>query len=503
MSEKEPMNPQIERKQAEKPFSLSVDLGTSSVKTAVFDLYGRMVKGSYFHQPVVLFTQADGTAVIEADALLESVWDCIDRTLECIGSHANKIAAVGISTFVSNILGVDSFNQAATPIYTYTDTRPAAEARLLKQIFDESTYHQRTGCFFHPSYLPARFAWLYRTQPDLINSKLRWMTVGEYMFLKLFARTVVSYSVASWSGLLDWRCLAWDEEILTHIALSAENLSDLTDIDQPLLGLQPPFSRRWSVLKDIPWFPAVGDGAAANIGSGSYHPDRIALTMGSTTAMRVVLPGAIESIPAGLWNYRLDRDHILLGGALSEGGNIFSWLKKTLRFDDSSDLEALLLSAPADQHGLTFLPLLAGERSPGWKAEARGAITGLSLASSAEDIFVAALEGVAYRIELIYALLKPILIQDHLIVANGGALIQSPAWVRIIANVLGRPIILSDVVEASARGVAMLALKNIGAVRQLDEFPDFIGGRFDPDPEKRAIYSAAIERQVRLYESLI
>ena len=72
----------------------------------------------------------------------------------------------------------------------------------------------------------------------------------------------------------------------------------------------------------------------------------------------------------------------------------------------------------------------------------------------------------------------------------------------MIANVLGCPIILSEVLEASARGVALLALKNIGAVPQLEDFPNFIGRRFDPDPEKHALYAAAIRRQGQSYESL-
>jgi gluconokinase len=496
------MNSSIDLEKSNAPFVLSIDIGTSSVKTAVFDLQGRLIKGSIFHMPVDLITKADGTVVVEADPLLESVWSCIDSTLRSIGEEGNKLAAVGCSTFVSNILGVGENGQAATPIYTYADTRPAEEVKLLKEKYDEVSVHQRTGCVFHPSYLPARFCWLERTQPDLLASSLRWMSIGEYMFLKLFASTAVSYSVASWSGLLDWRRLDWDKELLESLPLHAESLSNLVDINQPFAGLHLPFSERWSVLKNIPWFPAIGDGAAANIGSGCYQPDRVTLTMGSTTAMRLVLPDNIPSIPSGLWNYRLDRDHTLLGGALSEGGNIFAWLRKTLRFGEDIDLEAMLRAAPADQHGLTFLPLLAGERSPGWKGETRGAIVGLSLASTPEDIFIAAHESVAYRIGQIYALLKPLLDVEHLIVANGGALVHSPAWVQMISDVLGRTISMSEMDEASARGAAMLAIKNIGAAYNLKDFPAFTGREFVPDLGKHVIYTAAIQRQKRLYKSL-
>ncbi len=126
----------------------------------------------------------------------------------------------------------------------------------------------------------------------------------------------------------------------------------------------------------------------------------------------------------------------------------------------------------------------------------------MSLASTPQAIFVAAHEGVAYRIGQIYALLSPMLEVGHDIVANGGALVRSPAWVQMVADVLGRTIRLSDVEEASARGAAMLALKNMGAVSSLPDFPAFIGRRFDPDPEKHAIYAAGKERQESLYKAL-
>src|SRR5689334_12427881 len=79
-------------------------------------------------------------------------------------------------------------------------------------------------------------------------------------------------------------------------------------------------------------------------------------------------------IPRGLWCYRLDRQRLLMGGALSNGGDVYAWLKRSLVFP--RDLEARLESAEPGKHGLTVLPFLAGERSPYWRADLRGAITG-------------------------------------------------------------------------------------------------------------------------------
>ncbi len=184
--------------------------------------------------------------------------------------------------------------------------------------------------------------------------------------------------------------------------------------------------------------PAIGDGAAANIGSGCISPCQVALTMGSTTAIRAIVEQPTQHVPNGLWCYRVDRRRSLAGGALSEGGSLFAWLKNVLRLTDPAELEAELNSLPPDGHGLTVLPFLAGERSPGWQGHARATIHGISQATTALEILQAGMEAVAGRIALVFEILAALLPEDLQIVAGGGAIHNSPAWLQIITDVLGR-----------------------------------------------------------------
>ena len=256
-------------------------------------------------------------------------------------------------------------------------------------------------------------------------------------------------------------------------------------------------------MKDVPWFPSIGDGAAANLGSGCISRDKLALTLGTSTALRVVLSDDISVIPEGLWCYRVDHNDSLLGAAMSEGGSVFDWLQSILRLEEISQLEADLRAMPPDAHGLTFLPLISGERSPGWVAEARGAILGLSQATKPADIVRAALEGVAIRILLVYELLRAALPDQPRIIASGGAIQHSLAWAQIIADALGQTITLSGNPEASARGVAMLGFRSLGIAADLQEFPFLTGRSFQPDMRHYEIYQAAFERQQVLYNHVI
>ena len=255
------------------------------------------------------------------------------------------------------------------------------------------------------------------------------------------------------------------------LPIHIEQLSPLVDVDKPWHNLSQEYSRRWPALQNVPWFPPVGDGAAANIGSGCVAEDKLALTMGTTTALRIVLLRDVPQIPRGLWCYRVDRQAMLLGGALSEGGGVLEWLQRLLRIDQVDDLDTALSTLQPDGHNLTFLPLLSGERSPGWVGQARGAIYGLSQATGPLDVLRAGMEGVAFRIRIVWDLLRGMLPDPPEIIASGGAIQRSPAWAQIIADVLGQPIILSGTPEASARGVAMLAFRSLGLVADFKGVP--------------------------------
>ncbi len=493
----------ISMAQAEEPFVLTIDVGTSSIRSSLFDRLGRSIVGTDAREPVEIMTTPEGASEADPDLILERVFRCIDSVVKKASFLSQKVEAIASCTFVGNILGVDRHNRAITPLTTYADTRAYGEVAGLRAELDESEIHDRTGCPFHPSYLPAHFRWFAKTKPDLFARVSRWMTIGEYMELKLFGDCAVSYSVASWSGLLNRYDLVWDEDLLKALPITKDQLSPLVDANRFRRGLRPEFARRWPTLRNLAWFPASGDGATANIGSGCLSPERVALTVGTTSALRAVVDFPIPYIPKGLWCYRVDSRRSLPGGALSEGGSLLSWLKETLNLQNISELDRALAKIEPDSHGLTILPFLAGERAPGWAGHARGTIHGLSLATTPLEILKAGLEAVAYRIAIVFELLRQLLPSEPQIVASGGALLHSPSWLQIMADTLGRPVAISEVREASARGAALLALEALGIFKDLREAPSFVGEVLEPDLRNHERYLKAIERQKSLYGKLI
>jgi gluconokinase len=178
-------------------------------------------------------------------------------------------------------------------------------------------------------------------------------------------------------------------------------------------------------------------------------------------------------------------------------------MRETLSLGTDADATERALGAmEADAHGLTILPFWAGERSTGWHASARGAILGLTMHTEAIHILRAAMEAVAYRFGLIADALKDFAAPARF-VASGDALQSSQTWTQIIADVLGQPLSLSGVREASSRGAVLLALEAAGAIASIRDVPAPLLKTYEPDMARHARYRAALERQQSYYESLI
>jgi gluconokinase len=273
--------------------------------------------------------------------------------------------------------------------------------------------------------------------------------------------------MASSTGLLDLRARTWDQELLELLGVDEERLPRIADEG------------------------AVIDGVCSNLGAGCVGPARAALMVGTSGALRLLREDDAPRPRPGLFLYLHSGGRIAEGGALSDGGNLHRWLDDTLAPAEPGSIA----DRPPDAHGLTFLPLLGGERSPGWRTAATGAVIGLRLDTTAEDIRQAAMEAVALR----FAELADLLPEVKEIVATGGALAADRDWVQIVADALERPVEISAVEEASLRGAAIVALERLGCKAE----PARVREVVEPRPERFEALRAARIRQRALYELLI
>jgi len=451
---------------------LAIDAGTSSARAARFDMTGRRLPRSLAQSAVALRTDRGGKAVLEADDWLETISGCVREAMNA------QVSAVGMSCFWHSLLGVDASGRALTPIYTWADSRCRADAAALREEFDERDVHAETGCMLRASFWPAKLRWLRRTEPALFRRVEKWISPAEWLQWRLTGTATCATGMATGTGLFDPTAQRWSTRMLDACGIREEQLLPISDeaVD-------------WNGVR---WFPGIGDGAASNLGSGATEHGLAAINIGTSAALRVMREGRTVKPPFGLFGYRVDAKRFLVGGAVSNAGNLHAWCIRELKLPrDLAEVESELAGRRAPEHGLTVLPFWTAERAPRWNEEDTGSIFGLRQSTTAVDILQAIVEAFYYRL----AAIADEIARDGApkwIVSGGG--MKSRAALKRLANVLGQPVYLNPEPEASLRGAAVLAIERLGGRPAALK----LGQPALPDEEIHERYREARAEQLRL-----
>jgi len=450
---------------------LALDLGTSSTRSALFDARGTRFAGTTAQRTYRLATDADGRAELDPEEVLAALTACIDETLAARAADpalsAQPIAAVGTSCFWHSLVGVDVDGDPLTPIVTWADSRCRVDAEGLRRRLDEHATHARTGCMLRASFWPAKLRWLARTQAKTFARVAWWLSPAEWLYLRLLGlrpeQGRCAHGMASATGLYDPAKRSWDPGLLRTCRVRASQLPSVGD--DPLPGDHG----RFRELATAAWIPAIGDGAANNLGAGATKPGTAAINFGTSGAVRVLRHGGVPRAPYGLFCYRVDAQRFLIGGAISNAGGLRAWCLEHLRLPEGEALEQAMAARPGPAHGLRVLPFWMAERAPTWREDLVGAVDGIRQATSALDLYQAITEATYHRLAIIIERIPGDTRRLRFLV--GGGIQKSPSAFQRLADVTGRTLVACDEPETSLRGAAVLALEHLG------RRPAAIGGR--------------------------
>ena len=486
---------------------LVIDIGSSSTRCVAYGMDCRPLEGSLM-QDKSLFLSSDAT--MDAGEVSDKTESVVAQCLAWCRDHGyTSVRALGIDSFALSLLGVDASGAECTPCYTYADARPDKYAQQLRAQLGadgQAQSYERTGTVVHSSYAPAHYLRICAEEsPQLLAQVKQWRTLGAHIVARLSGQglqTPVGFSEASWTGMLNRHTLEWDAPTLGAVGLSLDVLPPLADFDDTVA-----FDATWQarfpgMLDATRIFMALGDGAAANVGSGATDSRRVCATVGTSAAMRCVVHSTTPpKLQPGLWHYRISRDRHLIGGALSDAGSLYEWFGSTIVDADSEELWEEVEALAPDSHNLTVMPFLSGERATGWRGDATVTLHGITRATEPKHIVRAGVEAVVLRMGEIMKRLEvdSLVSPDVQIVAAGGPLENVPLWSRMVADVLGKTLLLSSVTEVTSRGVAVLICESLTG--QLP--PDVqVKREVEPDAAAHAVYAAAAQRNNELYDTL-
>lgn len=488
----------------DEPQILAIDIGSSSVRCR---LYGRDLRGKSCGEGAVRrypWRTTGGAMEVDAELLFEELLAALDAAVAAVAASGQQVVGVAVASFWHSLLGLDDAGAPATPLFGWGDTRAAQGAVELHSRLEPEAYHQRTGCFLHTSYPPAKLVWLREEDPASFASVASWVSFPEYVERRLFGSSRASLSIASGSGFFDLHTLRWDPAALEACGVGKEQLSPLVDLE-PILGIKSQWVRRWPPLAGVPWFPALGDGACANLGMGSVGVARPGITIGTSAAARIIYRAqAEEEVPGDLWCYRLDSEYRVAGGALSNGGNGLAYLRRLLNGLDGDALDRKLRSESPDGHGLTVIPSLIQERGLGWTEIESAAILGLRPEISSVDVAAAWLEALAQRIAELVRRLGSRFGDAAELRSSGGALRAVPAWLQTLADATDLPVLLGSDPEETSRGAALVVARELGWIDSLEPHDQEVDGLEISRPRAgaAAVHRRALGRQRRIAQAI-
>jgi gluconokinase len=443
-----------------------IDIGSSSVRASAFEV--SEVSARITEIPGSLFRNSDAplrNGTVDPNAVLIATNEVLWRTLTHLRAHGVKtVDSIGFSSLVMNLFGVFPDGKPATPVFTYASALQLGE-ELACGIEERRLHHKLTGTFLgHPSYAQCHMRQYNSSDPRSDESLFVWQTLSSFIISKWitppagdWSPVPISYSEASWAGLLHTEDLTWQCETLNRLPL-------LKDFDEFACSFDAHITAQWPELTSTKIFLGVGDGAAANIGT-EYLMRRAGvlidgcITVGTSAAVRVTTRPSGATSVWGLWRYRVSRGLLVIGGALSDGGSLLEWfgncfgaaalhecdlkLHQIVFADpikDNSAVEELDKVRP----GIGILPFWSGERATGWNQAASGHISGITRETTSFDIYYALVESLAFRLlEIVNKLkdsgaleatageMRPVL------GASGAVLEKNRAVCQIIADITG------------------------------------------------------------------
>ncbi|WP_257475035.1 gluconokinase [Bacillus sp. MCCB 382] len=486
-------------------FMIGVDIGTTSTKAVLFNKEGKAIERHGIEYP--LHTPTPGTAEQDPEEIFQAVIKCIK---EVASSTNETISFVSFSSAMHSLILVDENDQPLTPSITWADNRSAAWAEKIKKEMNGLEIYRRTGTPIHPMSPLVKLAWLKDEKPELFGKAAKFISIKEFVFHRLFGKYVVDYSIASATGMFHLENLAWDEEAMKVAGVSKDQLSVPVSTTESLVDLKSEYTEMLGLPADTPFVVGASDGVLSNLGVNAIEPGVVAVTIGTSGAIRAVTDRPVTDPKGRIFCYALTDKHWVIGGPVNNGGMIFRWVRdelasgevevaKRLGKDPYEVLTDIAAKVEPGSEGLLFHPYMAGERAPLWNAKARGSFFGLGMHHKKEHMIRAVLEGIVMNLYSVLLALEELIGTPKRVQATGG-FARSELWRQMLADVFDQEVEVPESFESSCLGAVVLGMYGNGMIDSLEEVRDMVGSvhSHQPDPKATEAYNRLMPIFIRV-----
>jgi xylulokinase len=481
---------------------ISIDLGTTGCKAAVFD--GAALLGSaYRHYSYV--SPEDGWA--EQDA--EAVWELVRQVVkEALASSAlqSDVLALCLSVQGDAIIPIDVDGTALHAAILGMDTRSHREAADLQEHFGRGRLYAATGMPCEPLNAITKIFWLLRNRPELRQKLWKFVHYGEFLAMKIAGVPALDYSMASRTMAFDPVRKDWVPSILEFVGVTPSQLGNVTPSGAPVGIIRASVAAEWGISRNALVVSGGHDQCMAAIGAGVIEPGLACYSMGTAEVIGICF-GAIPSNAAMLdFNYpcycHAAPEQNFTISLNQSGGLSLEWFQG--RVLKSGSVGALVEGVKLSPSPVLFLPHIVGSGTPACDHLSRGSFLGLSLKTGQAEMFQAVVDALAYEARVNLETLEDLGIAvTELRAVGGGA--QSAKLLELKATVLQRPIRTLQCREAALLGAAMLAqvaLRQFGDLEEARRECVKFDSTVEPRAEAMEAYSEGYERFRQVYGTL-
>jgi xylulokinase len=502
-------------------YVLTIDLGTSGPKVALFTLDGDFVDGEF--EPVDLVLIGAGGVEQRPDAWWAGIVGACHRLRERVGAALDDLAAVSVTSQWSGTVPVDAEGRALHDAVIWMDargarvTREKVGGRVTVAGYDPRKVRRwislTGGAPSHSGKDSISHIWWFeRERPDIARQTAVYLEPKDYLNLRLTGRAVATYDsiVLHWlTDNRDPRRIEYSRELIELAGIDPTRLPDLVAATDVIGTVLPHVALELGIAPDVPVIGGTPDVQSATLGSGAVGDGEGHLYVGTSSWLTCHVPEkktdllrGVASLPSPLpGKYFVADEQETAGACLNWLRDRILWPEGDVPDDAFARIDAMAAASPPGSSGVIFTPWLNGERTPVDDHTVRGGWFNLSLGHDRNDQVRAVLEGVALNGRWLLGAVERFVGRPfpwlHFI--GGGA--SSELWCQIHADVLDREIRqVAHPIRANARGAALLASLALGHTRVEDLGRKVeVVATFHPRRENRATYDAAYDAFTTIY----
>ncbi|WP_150283943.1 gluconokinase [Rummeliibacillus sp. TYF-LIM-RU47] len=483
-------------------YYLGVDIGTTATKAVLFGEKGQVISTHRAGYP--LYSPTPSVAEQDPDEILIAVKETIRVAIEKSQINVEQLKLVSFSAAMHSLIAIGENGKPLTRCITWADSRATDWAEKIKKEMNGHDIYSRTGTPIHPMSPLCKITWLRHEKKEIFSKAYKFISMKEYVFHHFFGRYIVDHSIASATGMFNLKNAAWDEQALSVAGITKDQLSELVPTTFYLDGLKQEVSEELGIPSHIPFVVGANDGVLSNLGVNAIDPGVVAVTIGTSGAIRTVTDRPVTDPKGRIFCYVLTDKHWVVGGPVNNGGMTFRWLRdelassevetaKRLGIDPYDVLTKIASNVNPGSDGLLFHPYLAGERAPLWNANARGSFFGLGLHHKKEHMIRAVLEGVIFNLYTVFIALQEVIGVPNKIQATGG-FARSALWRQMMADIFNQEVSVPESFESSCLGAIVLGMYALGEIEDFSIVSEWVGSTHLHKP---------IEENVELYVELI